>query len=184
MTLSNGNIFRVTGPLCGEFTGYRWIPLTKASNAEIWYFFWSTPWINGWVNNREAGDLRNHRTHYDVIVMSQQRHGLFSSLYVWPRNQPTALDCPSTCWGHIHFILIQPLLLVIPPALNFSFHSVFNIYIFSLSTQYWRLFRVKLLMYQYSCFHSQGDCRRHSYKSCCQYRYKIGHFQKCLMIKP
>ena len=26
-------------------------------------------WINGWVNNREAGDLRRHCTHYDVIVM-------------------------------------------------------------------------------------------------------------------
>ena len=25
--------------------------------------------INGWVNNREAGDLRHHRTHHDVIVM-------------------------------------------------------------------------------------------------------------------
>ena len=25
--------------------------------------------INGWVNNRDAGDLRRHRTHYDVIVM-------------------------------------------------------------------------------------------------------------------
>ena len=26
-------------------------------------------WINGWVNNREAGDLRRYRVHYDVIVM-------------------------------------------------------------------------------------------------------------------
>ena len=26
--------------------------------------------INGWVNNREAGDLWRHRAHYDVIVMS------------------------------------------------------------------------------------------------------------------
>ena len=26
-------------------------------------------WINGWVNNREAGDLRRHRAHYDVSVM-------------------------------------------------------------------------------------------------------------------
>ena len=26
-------------------------------------------WINGWVNNREAGDLRRHRAHYDVFVM-------------------------------------------------------------------------------------------------------------------
>ena len=27
-------------------------------------------WINGWVNNREAGDLRHHRAHYDVIIMN------------------------------------------------------------------------------------------------------------------
>ena len=26
-------------------------------------------WINHWVNNRKAGDLRRHRGHYDVIVM-------------------------------------------------------------------------------------------------------------------
>ena len=26
-------------------------------------------WINGWVNNPEAGDLRRHQAHYDVIVM-------------------------------------------------------------------------------------------------------------------
>ena len=26
-------------------------------------------WINNWVNNREAGDLRRHRSHYDVTVM-------------------------------------------------------------------------------------------------------------------
>ena len=27
-------------------------------------------WTNGWVNNRDAGDLRHHRAHYDVTVMS------------------------------------------------------------------------------------------------------------------
>ena len=26
-------------------------------------------WINDWVNNREAGDLRRYRAHYDVNVM-------------------------------------------------------------------------------------------------------------------
>ena len=46
------------------------IPLTKLSDAELWCFLWSAPWINGWVNNREAGDVRQHRAHYDVIVMS------------------------------------------------------------------------------------------------------------------
>ena len=40
MTSSNGNIFRVTGPLCGEFTDYRWIPLTKVSDAEVWCFLY------------------------------------------------------------------------------------------------------------------------------------------------
>ena len=32
-------------------------------------------WTNGWVNNRNACDLRRHRTHYDVTVMS--------SVWVW-----------------------------------------------------------------------------------------------------
>ena len=69
MTRSNGNIFRVTGHLCGEFIGPRWIPHTKFSDAEFWCFLWSV-WINGWVNNREAGDLRRYRAHYDVTVMN------------------------------------------------------------------------------------------------------------------
>ena len=43
MTSSNGNIFRVTGPLCGEFTGHRWIPRIKASDVELWCFLWFAP---------------------------------------------------------------------------------------------------------------------------------------------
>ena len=43
MTSSNGNIFRVTGHLCGEFTVPRWIPYTKASDAELWCLLWSAP---------------------------------------------------------------------------------------------------------------------------------------------
>ena len=41
MTSSNGNIFHVTGHLCGEFTGHWWIPSTKASDVELWCFLWS-----------------------------------------------------------------------------------------------------------------------------------------------
>ena len=36
-------------------------------------------WINDWVNNREAGDLRRYRAHYDVIVMKSQ----FRVLLLW-----------------------------------------------------------------------------------------------------
>ena len=64
MTSSNGDIFRVTGPLCGEFTGHRRIPRAKASDAGLWCFL-----LNGWVSNHEAGNLRRYHAHYDVIVM-------------------------------------------------------------------------------------------------------------------
>ena len=43
MISSDGNIFWVTGPLLGESTGHRWIPLTKASYVELWCFIWSAP---------------------------------------------------------------------------------------------------------------------------------------------
>ena len=72
MTSSNGNIFGVSGPLCGEFTGDRWIPHTKASDAGLWCFLYLLmicAWINGWVNNCAAGDFRPYCTHYDFTVM-------------------------------------------------------------------------------------------------------------------
>ena len=37
MTSSNGNIFRVTGPLCEEFTGFWWIPLTKTRSFDVFF---------------------------------------------------------------------------------------------------------------------------------------------------
>ena len=32
-------------------------------------------WINDWVNNRGAGDLKRHRAHYDVTVMRAWESG-------------------------------------------------------------------------------------------------------------
>ena len=57
---------------CGEFTGHRWIPHTKASDAELWCFLGFFAWINVWENNREAGDLRRHCAHYAVTVMAKK----------------------------------------------------------------------------------------------------------------
>ena len=45
----------------------RWIPRTKASDAEMFSLICAS--INACVNNREASDLRRHRAHYDVIVL-------------------------------------------------------------------------------------------------------------------
>ena len=73
MTPSNGKIFRVTGPLCEEFTGHRWIPLTKASDAELWCFFFICTRTNVWVNNPNAGFLRRHHAHYVVTLKTVRR---------------------------------------------------------------------------------------------------------------
>ena len=42
-------------------------------------------WINDWVNNREAGDLRCYHAHYDVIVMpwnNGTNSGVIPSIFV------------------------------------------------------------------------------------------------------
>ena len=40
-------------------------------------------WINDWVNNREAGDLRRYCTHYDVIVIAKSWHENFTDTTVF-----------------------------------------------------------------------------------------------------
>ena len=47
----------------------RWIPLTKASDAELWCFFFDLRMKNGWENDRGAGNLKRHNVHYDVTVI-------------------------------------------------------------------------------------------------------------------
>ena len=72
----NGNIFRVTGYLCGWVGGWGCVgvcgvcggvPQSQWRGALMYSLICAC--INGWVNNREAGDLRRHRTHYDVSVI-------------------------------------------------------------------------------------------------------------------
>ena len=43
MMWSNGDIFRITGPFCREFTGHQWFPLTKANDVELLCFLCSAP---------------------------------------------------------------------------------------------------------------------------------------------
>ena len=60
MTSSNGNIFRITGVFWSVNSPH------KGQWREALMFFL----ICGWANIHEDGDMRRHRTHYDVIVMS------------------------------------------------------------------------------------------------------------------
>ena len=115
MMSSNGNIFRVTVYLCGEFTGHKgqWrgalmFPLTCA-------------WINGWVNNREAGVLRYHRAHYDITALFAsylnisilgeptktrgRYHGVFCNIGYWSETY-------STHWGRVTHICVGNLTII------------------------------------------------------------------------
>ena len=63
MKSSNGNNFHITGLLYREFTSH------KGQWREALMFSLICAWINSWVNNQEAGELRCHCAHYDVTVM-------------------------------------------------------------------------------------------------------------------
>ena len=73
-------------------------------------------WINGLVNNREAGDLRRHRAHYDVTLMiadqtlnlQNTRHtsllglwGVYCKYYRthWPYYNMSTMHIPQTTLG-------------------------------------------------------------------------------------
>ena len=129
MASTNGNIFRVTGPLCGEFTGHRWFPLTKASDAELLMFPVICAWTNGWVNNRDAGDLRGpspplwRNYHHCTFISSsfvpdsgpsgQQVQGLAAV----PRQEPGC--CSKVLVEMIRFLSLIAIILTFPIALCF-----------------------------------------------------------------
>ena len=50
-------------PVTGEFPSQR--PVARGLMFSL-----VCAWKNGWENNREAGELRRHRLHYDASVMS------------------------------------------------------------------------------------------------------------------
>ena len=55
-------------------------------------------WINGWVNNREAGDLRRYRAHYDVTVMKNYKQYNFTVLSSGCRQMSTNAAHPTGHW--------------------------------------------------------------------------------------
>ena len=89
MTSSNGNIFRVTGHLCGEFTGPRWIPHTKASDAELWDVIFDLP-LNkrlskqswGWWLETLSRPLWRHRN-VSIICFNEEVNSLATRKFEW-----------------------------------------------------------------------------------------------------
>ena len=80
----------------------------KGQWRAAWVFSSICAWINGWVNNRKAGDLRRNRAHYDVSVMSFfyikrvtlniRRSDEYVSIYVY--------GITATFYPHIYFLAV------------------------------------------------------------------------------
>ena len=73
MASSNGNIFPRYWPFV---RGIHRSPVNSPHKGQ-WrgalMFSLICAWTNRWVNNRDAGDLRRHRAHYDATIMSGER---------------------------------------------------------------------------------------------------------------
>ena len=67
LTLCAGN-----SPVTGEFP-------TQSQWRGALMFSMICAWINGWLNNRDAGDLGRKRGHYYVIVMYPENHRVIPS---------------------------------------------------------------------------------------------------------
>ena len=65
MTSPNENIFRVTGPLCRELTGHRWIPPHKGQWRGALMFYLICAWTNAWGCSCSSTDRRFlHNGHF------------------------------------------------------------------------------------------------------------------------
>ena len=88
MTSSNGNLFRVTGPLWRESTGHWWISLTKASDAKFWCFLSSAPpqSVEQTVETMVIFDAIALIMTYDVPTMATTAITLQQAFSQWHRS--------------------------------------------------------------------------------------------------
>ena len=66
---SNGNIFPHYWPFVRGIHRWRVDSPHKCQWCGALMFPLICAWTNGWANNWDAGDLRRHRTHYDVTLV-------------------------------------------------------------------------------------------------------------------
>ena len=104
MTSSNGNIFRVTGPLCGEFTGPGEFPAQRTVTRSFDVFFDLRPnkWLSkqpwGWWFETPSWSLWRHCN----VIKSAHWYICFKCLYSWSMAPPW--------FGGNHFIVPHILL--------------------------------------------------------------------------
>ena len=94
----------LTGPLWGESTAHRWIPLTKASNADLWCFLWSPS--NKWLSEQ------SRRRWFEMSWRSLWRHCNVTAL-CGEGNSPVTCRFPFSIkepWCFLRFLCVNKLL--------------------------------------------------------------------------
>ena len=69
-------------------------------------------WINGWVNNREAGDLRRYCAHFDVTVMLWKIRKVEHEPNWTERDMPY-LDCIGGLWRVFIVNILEKFMIVL-----------------------------------------------------------------------
>ena len=99
MTSSNGNIFCVTGPFCGEYTGHRWIPLKGQRLGALMFSLICA--LNKRLSKQRWCWWRN-RAHYDVIIMSWDiLHIMYTRaarIWIYPLHVVKVSNNEQTCY--------------------------------------------------------------------------------------
>ena len=88
--------YRLACPLCGESLNGEFPPQRPMTRS------FDVSWINGWVNNRGANDLRRHHAHYVVTLMSLKSTMGCVLLPISPDGQWSTLLVATLChrqWG-------------------------------------------------------------------------------------
>ena len=91
MTLSNGNIFRVTGPSRSPANSPH-----KGQWRGALMFALKCAWTNGRVNNRDAANLRRHCAHYNVIEWTNNNMQI--KITDMESINSSGSDCRPTSW--------------------------------------------------------------------------------------
>ena len=116
MTPSNGNIFRVTGLLCGEFTGYRWrgalmfpliCPNKRWSKQSLGWWF-ETPSRSLWRHRNVLLYIRTSRvpaiplSASDACTLKISRDLAWHTSRHWLQNWGVCLDIKLSSYQYIN----------------------------------------------------------------------------------
>ena len=62
-------------------TSWTFYEINQLRLSHGWLFYMICAWTNAWANNRDTGDLRRHRAHYDVIVIKLDTFDGFTYIF-------------------------------------------------------------------------------------------------------